>query len=332
MEPRCHPPATGTLSRRGLLLAAAAAAAPGSPALAQPAGPITIVVPSSPGSAPDVLARLMAQQLSALWKASVIVENKSGANGIVGSSFVAHALPDGRTLLLYDRLTLSVNPLLYAKLPYEPAALAGVTDVARIDLLFAARADASYRSWDEMLAHARAQPGRITVGTAGIGSVHHLSIELINRHYEVELVAVPYRGIAPAVGGLLGGELAGVITGQETVLEHIRAGKLRALAIGSSQRSPLLPDVPTLLEIGVFADLLVSTSFSLFAPAKVPGRVMEGLRAGVTRVLQDPGVVDTLAARGLAAQPSTGAAVQEAVLRDRDRFAELIRYARIKAE
>ncbi|MGE8452472.1 MAG: Bug family tripartite tricarboxylate transporter substrate binding protein, partial [Pseudomonadales bacterium] len=250
MNSHCIRAVAGHLSRRSLLLAAASSAALGSQALAQlPSGPITIVVPSSPGSGPDVIARLVGQHLTTLWNTAVIVDNKSGANGIVGSSLVAKAPPDGRMLLLYDRLTLSVNPLLFSKLAYDPAALTGVSDIAGVDLLFVVKADAPYKSWSELLSYARTNPGKVSVGTAGVGSVHHLSLELIKRHYKVDMVDVPYRGIAPAVGAALGGELGGVITGQETVLEHIRAGKLRALAIGSNRRSPLLPEVPTLAEV-----------------------------------------------------------------------------------
>lgn len=317
--------------RRRLLLAAAASSVTlASAAHAQPAGPVTLVVPSSPGSGPDVIARLLGQRLSTSLNTNVVVENRAGANGIVGASFVARAAPDGRTLMLYDRLTLSVNPLLISKLPYNPDDLTGISDVASVDLLFVVRSDAPYKTWGEMLDFARAHPGKLSVGTAGVGSVHHLSLALIERHYRLDMTDVPYKGIAPAVTALLGGEITGVITGQETVLEHIRSGRLKALAMGSSRRSPLLPDVPTLQEAGAPGDLLVSTSFSLFGPSRMSSDTINGIYSAVSTALKDETLVSNLAARGLIVRPSSPAVVQEEVLRDRARFAPLIREENIR--
>lgn len=318
-------------SRRHVLVAAAASTLGLSSVVhAQSEGPVTIVVPTSPGSGPDVIARLIAQRLSPVLKANVIVDNKAGANGIIGASYVAKAPPDGKTLMLYDRMTLAVNPLLFSKLPYDPEALTGISDIATVDLLFAVPANAPYQTWADMVSYARANPGKLTVGTAGIGSVQHLSLVLMKRHYGIEVADVPYKGIAPAVTALLGGQVGGVITGQETVLEHIKAGKLRALAVGSAQRSPLLPQVPTLKEAGAPGDLLVPTSFGLFGPSKTPAAVIAAIHDGVATVLQDPSLVSNLAARGLIVHPSTGAALRDAVLSDRSRFAKLIQDAGIK--
>lgn len=330
MISRFNPPLAHSASRRQLLVAAASSLAVCSVAHAQSPKAITIIVPSSPGSGPDVLARLVGQRLSTVLKSTVIVENRSGANGIVGASFVSSAPPDGKTLMLYDRLSLSVNPLLFSKLPYDPDALTGISDIASVDLMFVARVDAPYTTWRDLVSYARANPGKVAVGTAGVGSVHHLSLALIERHYGLDMSDVPYKGIAPAVVGLLGGELGGVITGQETVLEHIRGGKLRALAVGSSLRSPLLPDVPTLQEVGAPNDLLVPTYFSLFGQSKLPGDLIKSLHAAVSTVLQDKALIDNLAGRGLIVRPSAPAAVQEAVLRDRNKFAKLIRDANIR--
>jgi tripartite-type tricarboxylate transporter receptor subunit TctC len=317
-------------ARRRLLVAGASTVALAwTPSHAE-SGVVTIVVPTSPGSGPDVLARMVGQRLGPILKTNVVIDNRSGANGIVGSGVVSRAAPDGKTLLLYDRLTLSVNPLLYSKLPYDPASLTGVCDIASVDLLFAARTDAPYKTWADMVAYARAHPGRVTVGTAGAGSVHHLSLELIKRHYGLDMTPVPFRGISPAVVALLGGEIGGVITGQESVLEQIRAGKLRALVFGASHRSPLLPDVPTLAEVGAPSGLLIPTSFALFAPAKVPADVIANLQDAVATVLKDKTLVDALAARGLDVHPGTASAVQDQVMRDRTRFASLIKDANIK--
>jgi tripartite-type tricarboxylate transporter receptor subunit TctC len=315
-----------------MIAAAACTLGIGSPVHAQSGGAVTIVVPSSPGSGPDVIARLIAQRLSPVLKANVIVDNKAGANGIIGASFVAKSPPNGKTLMLYDRLTLAVNPLLFSRLPYDPEALTGIADIATVDLLFAVRSDAPYQTWNDMVSYARAHPGKVTVGTAGRGSVHHLSLALIERHYGIDLVDVPYKGIAPAVAGLLGGELGGVISGQETVLNHIQAGKLRVLAVGSTQRSPLLPDVPTLKQVGASSDLLVSTSFGLFGPSKMAPDAIAAIYSAVATVLKDESLISNLAGRGLVVRPSTGADLQDAVTRDRNKFAKLIQDAGIKVE
>lgn len=318
------------VTRRQLIGAIASSAVLASTARAQSSDVITIVVPTSPGSGPDVLARMLGQRLSTVLNTTVVVSNRSGANGVVGATVVANAAPDGKTLLLYDRLTMSINPLLYARLPYDPAALVGVSDVATVDLLFAVKADAPYKTWAELVDYSRANPGRMSVGTAGAGSVHHLSLELIKRHYGLKITDIPYKGIAPAVTALRGGEIDGVITGQETVLEHIKAGKLRALAFGGTHRSRLLPGVPTLEELGAPDNLLISTSFTLFAPAKVPPEVVNGLQAAVAKVMQDKALVETLSARGIVARTSTATAVQSALVRDRNRFSAMIKESNIR--
>ncbi len=322
-------PRHGVTRRQMLATASAALAAATGVVQAQTSGPITIIVPSSPGSAPDIIARLVGQRMATVMNNSVVVDNRPGANGIVGASVVSKAAGDGRTLMLYDRLTLSVNPLLFQKLAYEPDALTGITDVASVDLVFVARADAPYKTWAEMVNFARANPGKVAVGTAGIGSVHHLSLEQIKRQYGVQITDVPYKGIAPAVAALLGGELGGVITGPETVLEHIQAGKLKALAFGAAKRSRLLPDVPTMTELGAPSDLLLPTYFSMFAPTKTAPAIIGNLQAVLATVLKDPSLIDALGARGLIVQASSPAVVQEGIVADRAKLAKVIRDANI---
>ncbi|MBN9473332.1 MAG: hypothetical protein ABS43_06785 [Bordetella sp. SCN 67-23] len=326
-----------TFPRLGRLLlwtsiGAFALAANGSRAQGWPTGPVSIIVPSSPGSGPDVLARSLGERLAAATQSTIIVENKPGANGVIGTAAVANAPPNGAALLLYDRLTLTVNPALLAKLPYHPKDLVGVTDVASVDLVFVCRANAPYKTWDEMLAFARSKAGALTVGTAGIGSVHHLSLELIKRHYGIGMVDVPYRGIAPAVAGLLSGELGCVITGQETVLEHIRSGRLRALAIGAARRSPLLPDVPTLREVGAPDDLLIPTHFTLFVHAATPRGTVERMQEKVAEALRNRALIDRFAERGLIVAPSSPDQVAQAMAQEQERFTKLIRDAGIKME
>lgn len=298
-----------------------------------PAKSATIVVPYPPGSGPDVLARALAERLTTTTGKPVIVENRAGANAIIGSERVATSAPDGNTLLLVDRLTLAVNPLLYSKLPYSPQQLTGVSEIARVNLLWVARSDAPYANWEQMASFARnkdAEP--ISVGTGGPGSVHHLSLELIKRHLGATMTHVPHRGVSPAVVGLLGGNLQAVITGPETVVEHIRAGKLRALAIGADKRLDLLPDVPTLAEVGAPADLLISTYFTLHAPAETPKPTIEAIHAAVAPILGEPEFIERFAGRGLLVGSSKPADVEAGIAADSARLTKIIREAGIKLD
>ncbi|GMU73663.1 MAG: hypothetical protein AMXMBFR42_31160 [Burkholderiales bacterium] len=297
-----------------------------------PARNVTIVVPYPPGSGPDVLARALAERLSATTGKPAIVDNRAGANAIIGSEIVTKAAPDGHTLLLVDRLTLAVNPLLYSKLPYSPQQLTGISEIARVNLLWVARSDAPYTTWAEMAAYARKGSEVISVGTGGPGSVHHLSLELVKRHLGVPMTHVPFRGVAPAVMSLLGGDIQGVITGPETVVEHIRAGKLRALTIGADQRLPLLPDVPTLKEVGAPADLLISTYFTLHAPAATPKATIEAIHAAVVPILGESEFVKRFAGRGLLVGSSSPGSVEAGIAADSARLTKVIRDAGIKLD
>lgn len=301
-------------------------------AQAWPTRNASIVVPYPPGSGPDVLARALAERLTATTGKPVIVDNRAGANAIIGSELVSKASPDGNTLLLVDRLTLAVNPLLYAKLPYSPQQLTGISTIANVSLLWVVRADAPYKTWGEMAAFARKGDATIAVGTGGQGSVHHLSLELVKRYLGVSMTHVPYRGVAPAVTELLAGNIQAVITGPETVLEHIRAGKLRALVIGADRRLPLLPDVPTLKEVGAPGDLLISTYFTLHAPASTPKATVDAIHAAVTPILGEADFIRRFAGRGLIVGASSPADVQDGIKTDSERLTKVIREAGIKLD
>lgn len=325
-------------SRRRLFLGAigglALAVAAGAPALAQnwPTKNVTIVVPYPPGSGPDALARVLGDRLSTATGKPFIVENKPGANAIIGSTYTARAPGDGHTLLLADRLTLAVNPVLYAKSQFNPKELTGVSEVARVNLLFVTRTDAPYKTWAEMTQFAREKKGELAVGTGGVGSVHSLSLELIKRSIGADILEVPYKGVALAANALLSKDVNGVITGPETVLGQIRAGKVRALAIGADTRSPLLPDTPTLKELGAPADLLLTTHFSLLAPAKTPAAVIEKINAATRAVVSDPGFVKTFQERGLVAGASTAKAVDDGIAQDTARFGKMLQELGIKLD
>ncbi|MCK9514363.1 MAG: tripartite tricarboxylate transporter substrate binding protein [Pigmentiphaga sp.] len=299
---------------------------------AWPNGPVTMIVPSSPGSAPDVLARKLSEKLGSTLKVPVMVENRPGANGVIGASAIATAKPDGQTIMLYDRLVMIVNPILLDKLPYDPAALQGVADVAGVNLVFVCGAKQPFNTWEEMIAAARAKPGELSVGTGGRGSVHHLSVARVEQHYGVDMIDVPYKGMAPATVALLGGEIDCIVSGQETVIDHVRAGTLKVLAIGAEERSKLLPEVPTLKELGAPADLLVPTSFVIYVPTGTPAPVMDEIHKAMSDALEDDAIVEYFASRGLSAAVSSREAVKETAERDAAGIGKLIKDANIRLE
>jgi tripartite-type tricarboxylate transporter receptor subunit TctC len=320
---------TPTLNRRAVL--ALAAALPLT-TQAQIADRTTIVVPYPPGSAPDLLARMISTRLATATGKTVIVDNRPGANAIIGSDYVSKSKPDGTTLLLVDRMTVVVNPLLYAKLPYDPTTLQGITDIARINLVLSVPADAPYKSWSQFVFYAKANPGGISVGSGGQGSVHHLSLELMRRAIGAEFVHVPYKGITPAVQDMLSGQVSAVISGPEVVKQHVASGKLRVLAVGGDRPSPLFPDVPTLVAAGIKTPVLLPTTFTLFAPATTPGAALAPLAEAARKVLRQPDLASQLADLGLAPTPSTPQDIKAAVEAQRGQLTAVIREGNIRLD
>lgn len=315
--------------------AAAIAAGLAQPAAAQswPTKTVQIIVPAAPGGGPDLLARALAERLSTRIGKPVIVENRPGANAIVGIQATINSPPDGHTLLLVDRLILAVNPLLHARLPYEPKQLTGITEVALVNLAWVARADAPYRSWSEMVERLRTRNEPIAVGTSALGSAPQLSLELIRKQLPAgSLTAVPYRGVSQAVVGLLAGEVEAMITGPVPVLEHIRAGKLRALAVGSDARLPLLPDVPTLAEVGMPADVLIPTYFTLHAPSATPASTIRAIHDAIAPILGEADFASLFAQRGLVVKASSPEEVEAGIVGDATRVEKVIREAGIKIQ
>lgn len=297
--------------------------------VAQTPDRITIVVPYPPGSAPDVVARLLATKMASAGSGSVIVDNRPGANAIIGSDFVAKSAPDGSTLLLVDRFTVIANPLLLKKMPYDPRTFKGISDVARVNLMLTVRSDAPYKTWPEFVSYAKAHPGEIAVGTGGIGSIHHVSMELLSRAGGIKLTHIPYKGVTPAVSDLLGGQLSGVISGPEVIKPHEPTGKLRVLLVGADQRSALFPDVPTLREAGVSSATLLPTTFTLFAPAGTPDAVVAALNSAAKRGISQPDLIAKLGELGLTATSSGTLDIRAALGKLQPQLETVIRDAQI---
>ncbi|MEO7403262.1 MAG: tripartite tricarboxylate transporter substrate binding protein, partial [Burkholderiales bacterium] len=245
-----------------------------------PTRPVRIVVASVPGSAPDVLARLIAEPLAARLKQPVLVENRAGAGGIIGVDSVAKSSPDGHTLVVGHDGTMAFSTTLHKKLPYDPIAdFAPITALATNEFVLVANATVPIRTFAEFLVYAKARSGRTSYGSAGVGTPNQLILEQLAQSANFSMVHVPYKGGAAAVADLVGGQIDFMMAGLAPALPHIRAGKLTALAVPQSRRSGALPDVPSIGEtLNGFA---TKSWFGLFAPHGVPADIVTRLNREV---------------------------------------------------
>ena len=288
-----------------LLLGIAAAAAPAAaPAQSFPDRAIRLIVPFPPGGPTDIVARPLAQLLGESLKQSVIVDNRGGAGGTIGAEVVARSSPDGYTLLMGTVGTNAINGALYSKLPYDPVRdFTPIALVASAPVAVVVNAAADIGSVKDLIAKAKANPGKLFFGSAGSGTPGHLTGEMFARAAGIKLQHVPYRGSAPAITDLLGGQIPLMFDPLQSVIQQVRSGKLRALAISSRKRSPALPGVPTLDEAGLKG--FESTAWwAVFAPANLPADVASKLRIEIERVVHSDAFKQKLGNLGV--QPSTG--------------------------
>jgi tripartite-type tricarboxylate transporter receptor subunit TctC len=291
-------------SRRQLLLAASALAtsllAPlgASAADAFPSKTITVIVPFAAGGTTDILARVIGQALNKELGQPVIVDNRAGAGGNIGAALAAKAPADGYTLFMGTVGTHAINQALYKKLQFDPIKdFAPLTRVAMVPNLLVANPGKPYKTVKELIAYAKANPGKVTFGSSGNGSSIHLSGELFNSMAGVQMVHVPYKGSAPAVTDLLGGQIDVMFDNMPSSIQHVRTGKLRPIAVTTARRSPELPNVPTIAEAGV-PGYEATSWFGLFAPAGTPAPVVAKLNAAIVKVLAQPDVKKKLAEQG----------------------------------
>jgi len=297
-----------------------------------PARPVTMVVPFPPGGGTDTGARLIAQKLSAKWGQQVVVENKGGAAGQIGVDLVAKAKPDGYTILMGNIGTQAINPSLYPRLPYDPdKAFAPISLVAELPLAMMVNPGVPAKTAPEFVALARSQPGRLSYSSSGAGGAPHLAAEMFKLATGTFIVHVPYRGGGPAVSDLLAGH---VQLSFMTVLEasgHIKAGKLRALAVTSQQRVSALPDVPTLAEDAVPGFNSISW-IGLLAPAATPRDIVEKISADVRELVASDEVKNRLVELGGVPRANTPAQFAQMIEADRKRYAQIIRERKITVD
>ena len=298
-----------------------------------PSKPIKLIVSFPPGGGADLTARTVAMKMSESLSQPIIVENKPGANGLVGAGAVAQSPADGYTMLLTDRGALGVNPSLYKNMPYDPTkdfAYVGIVTVAPYVLVSDPRLPV--QTFGELIAYAKAHPGKLNYASFGIASMAHLNMEALKARLGVDLVHVPDKGAGPAVQGVVAGDSALTITSPAAVLGFVRDGRLRALAIGAPSRSPLLPDVPTLAEAGTDGDLLASTYFAFAVAAGTPRPIVDRLHAEMRHAVTAPDVAERLKKAGLDPVGGSGEELLAEVKRDIPRFRKLIADIGIQAE
>jgi tripartite-type tricarboxylate transporter receptor subunit TctC len=261
-----------------------------------PNRPVKILVPQTPGGASDALARIIAQKLTEKWGQAVVVENRAGAGGNVGMDVVATSPADGYTLLMSYVGTHAINGALYKKLSFDPEKdFAPVATLATLPFVVVTRADSPIKTIPDLIAAAKKGP--LTYGSAGNGSVNHLLGEMFNSAAGVKLTHIPYRGAAPAMQDLMGGQIDLVFTSLPSVAGAIKQGSLHPIAVTSAKRAGSFSNIPTVAEAG-FKDFDVNPWFGLFAPAKVPPAVIRKINADVNELLKSKDVIDKFAAQG----------------------------------
>jgi len=297
-----------------------------------PSRTMRLVVAFPAGGPTDFVARLLADKLRTLLGQNVIVENRPGANGAIGADYVAKAEPDGHVVFLTTAGAVAITPNLRSDLPYDPLRdFAPITRVVINTEVLVVNAETKIGSAKELAALARQQPGAIPIASTGIGSMPHLALELYQAAAGVKFLHVPYRGAAPALTDLLGGQVRGLFADVPVLLSQIQSGKLKPLVAASDARSEVLPDVPTLAELG-FADTNAENWYGLLAPAKTPPAVVAKLRAAIVQAMDDASVRSKLIQSGAAPALTSPEEFRQLMKSELERWGRVIREKGIKAE
>jgi len=303
-------------------------------ALAQtyPTRPIRWIVTYPPGGPTDVVARAIGAKLTEAWGQQVVIDNRAGAGGVIGTDLAAKAVPDGYTLLFGTSAGLTINPALSSKLPYD-----AIKDFAPVSLLvlnpqlLVLNNAVPANTMKELIAYAKARPGQLNYASVGQGSPNHLGMELLKALAHIEIVHVPYKGTGPAITDLLGGQVQLMFNSMPSVLPLIKSGKLKGLAVGSAQRSPAIPDIPTVAEAGVpgFENV---TWYGMFAPARTPHDIIVKLNQQVVKILAEPEMAQRLASQGAEPRSSTPEELVKFMRVESARWKKVIQAAGIKLE
>jgi len=298
---------------------------------AYPNKPLRFILPFPPGGGTDILGRLIAERMTASLGQPVVIENRGGAGGNVGAEAAAKSAPDGYTIVLVAP-SLAISPSLYSKLAYDPVKdFAPISLVATVPNVMITHSSVPARTLREFIALAKAKPGGMNFGSGGSGTSNHLAGELFNIVAGVKLVHVPYKGVNLAMNDVLSGEVHLVVIGVPAAAPHIKAGKLRALALIAPQRSPALPDVPTVAEAGL-PDFEVTTWYGVLAPAGTPRPIVTRLNAELVKIMHAPELKDRLATLATDPQTSTPEEFAAYIKQEIAKWGEVVRKAGLKAE
>ena len=291
-----------------------------------PNKPITIIVPQAPGGANDVIARAIANKLGNRMGQVFVVENRAGAGGNVGTSFVARAPADGYTLLLTAQSAQTINPALYRKIPFDPVKdFAPIMTVATAPYLLAVNPNVPANNLRELIALAKTNPGKLNIASAGNGTLNHLLAEMLKSAEGLQITHVPYKGAAAAATDLVGGQVQMTFGSFPGLMPFVRSGQLRALGVATAQRTPLAPELPTLAE--TVPSLEVNSWYGLFAPAGTPKVVITRLQTEFAQVLKTPEMKDFLMSQGAVAAPSTPDELAKLLGDDLVRWAKIVKDA-----
>jgi tripartite-type tricarboxylate transporter receptor subunit TctC len=296
-----------------------------------PAKPIRIIVPFAQGGAADLLSRMVAQRLQEAWGQPVVVENRTGANGNIGMEAAAKSAPDGYTLVQAPNGNIVVNPNLFQKLPYTQKDFAPVSQIAKVENVLVVNPGIPASSVSELLALARSQPGKISFASPGVGSQAHLAGEFLRLRGNVDLLHIAYKGVGPALNDVLGGQVSMMFAAIPAAQPHVKAGKLRALGVASLQRSPAMPEVPTIAEQNLPGFEAVSW-YSILAPAGTPRDIVERINGEIARMLAQPETREKLAGIGATAIGGTPEQLASVIQQESASYADLFKKSGIRAE
>ncbi len=294
-----------------------------------PDHPVRIVVPFPAGGSNDVVARFLGMKLYEVWGQQVIIDNRPGAGGNIGAEMVARSAPDGYTLLLTAPGPLAVNQSLYPHLPFDPMVdFAPVALVASVQIVLAVNPEVKATNVRELIALAKHSPGKINFGSSGYGSTNHLAGELFKKLAGIDIVHVPYRGAAPAMNDLVAGQIPMLFDNMPAIQPQALAGAIRPLAVAGASRSPLFPQLPTMVEAGV-PGFEASSWFGLVAPAKIPPDVMKTLTDAVMKVLRDPDLAKKLADVGAEPGSLSGSEFGAYLHSEADKWGKVVKDANV---
>jgi len=314
-----------------VLLSGLAGALPSAWADDYPSRTVKIIVPQSPGGATDTFARAMGQKLSDLWKQPVVIENRAGAGGLIGTEFVAKAAPDGYTLLVTYEGSQAINPSLYEKMPFDSVKdFQPIATIAVTPFLLIVRPTLEAKTLKEYIAHARANPDKLSYGSAGIGSVNHLLGEMLKAEAGVQIVHVPYKGAPQAISDVIAGHIDSAFASAPSVIGSVNQGLVRALAVSSARRVAIAPDVPTISEGGV-ENFDVNPWWGILAPAGISPGITQKINRDVAELLNNPEIQDVLAKQGGTPLAMSPDAFRTLLEKDIAKWARAVKAAGVKS-